>query len=337
MAQSIIVGLQGFSPESGEYALVSTEGLGGVILFKRNVQSAQQVWRLNRDLARAAVGAGQPPLFIMVDQEGGTVYRLPDPFIHGPDFCVLGDLSPQALHDHGFALGRQLTAAGFNWNLAPVMDVHGFSQGIMARRSLGADPDRVGELGVAFALGQQTAGCLAAAKHFPGLGRTTLDTHRHKPVVNLKLPDLRAMELKPFAAAIKAKVAGIMVCHAVFTALDPHNPASLSFLVMDKWLRRELGYEGLILTDDLEMGALRLEPALAAVAAYKAGADLLLICSQTEAAWRALDLLEEQFAAGHISAERINAGYERIMRVKAQLAAPFPSWAQLQKILDRKT
>ncbi len=336
LAQSLVVGLEGPRATPAELELVAKEGLGGVIHFRRNLGSPREVWELNDSLHRAARAAGRPPLFVMVDQEGGSVVRLKAPFTEGPDLRDLGRSGDaRLLRQHGVRVGAELVAAGFNWNLAPVMDVHAVEGGIMARRSLGSDPILVGELGVAYLQGLQATGCLGCAKHFPGLGRTTLDTHRERPRVELSAADLQAVELVPFRRAAQAGAAGIMVCHAVFTALDPQRPASLSPLVAGDLLRRDLGYEGLVLSDDLEMGAVAadLDPAEAAVRAYLAGCDLLLICHQAGYALEALDRLTALAEQGEISLERIQATASRLARAKGALPPPPADTRSLKKIL----
>lgn len=309
---------------------------GGVILFARNIVSPVQVWEFNYRLRRAAAEAGRPPLFVMVDQEGGSVARLAAPFTHGPDLAQLGSGSRSQLRDHGRRMGEELAAAGFNWNLAPVLDVHATCGGVMARRSLGKEPERVAELGTAYIQGMQDAGCLACAKHFPGLGRTTADTHHQRPRVELSRDELKAMELRPFVAAAKAGVAGIMVCHAVFTALDPDHPASLSPLVIQGVLRQELGYTGCVLSDDLEMGALAadMQPAQAAVAAYLAGCDLLLICRRSSLALEALDQLCRLADAGQITEQRIEQSVARLRALKSGLSPLPPDLSRLQDALN---
>jgi beta-N-acetylhexosaminidase len=336
LAQSLVVGLEGPSATPRELAWLSEEGLGGVILFSRNLGSPREVWELNHSLSLAAREAGRPTPFIMVDQEGGSVVRLKAPFTEGPDLAELGRQGEVAVMRHqGVRVGAELRAAGFNFNLAPVLDVHAVADGVMARRSLGADPVLVGELGTAYVQGLQAAGCLACAKHFPGLGRTTLDTHRERPRVELSRDELEEVELKPFRRAIAAGVAGVMVCHAVYEALDPGCPASLSPLVVDDLLRREMGFGGLIISDDLEMGALAadLTPAQAAVKAYLAGNDLLLICHHPEHALAALDELVGMAEAGEIDPARVAGSAGRIARFKAGLLPGGADFGLLEKIL----
>ncbi|MBI5524256.1 MAG: beta-N-acetylhexosaminidase [Desulfarculus sp.] len=336
LAQSLVVGFEGAWAGPESLALVAEHGLGGVILFSRNIEDPEQVWRLNRDLCQAALSAGRPTPFVMVDQEGGSVARLRAPFTDGPGFQELGQAGDaRALRDLGARLGAELTAAGFNWDLAPVLDVHAVSGGVQERRSLGPDPARVAELGAAFIGGMQAKGCLACAKHFPGLGRTTLDTHRERPQVDLSRAELEAVELVPFARAARAGVAGIMVCHAVFQALDPGQPASLSPLVIEGLLRQEMGFNGLVLSDDLEMGAVAadLDPASAAVAAYLAGCDLLLVCKHWDYALQALERLVEMALEGQIPPERIAQGAQRIARAKSGLHPGPGPLAHLQGLL----
>ena len=339
LAQSIVVGLPGPLAGDRELRLVGGEGLGGVILFSRNVESPAQVWELNYRLRRAAAEAERLPLFVMVDQEGGSVARLHEPFCDGPELAKLGAASEQELINHGARLGRELKAAGFNWNLAPVLDVNAVAHGIMARRSLGEDPETVAGLGAAFIAGQQGSGCLACAKHFPGLGRTTADTHRERPRVALSRSQLEAVEFKPFRRAAAAGVAGIMVCHAVFEALDPDHPASLSEAVIQGVLRNEFGFDGLVLSDDLEMGALaaEMEPDQAAVQAYLAGCDLVLVCQRADLALAALDRLVAMAEAGEIPQERLWATYNRIQAAKSRLDALPGDLAGLSAALNKKS
>lgn len=328
LAQSLVVGLAGPEPTPGELELVADPGIGGVILFARNVEAPRQVWELNRRLQEAAARAERDPLFIMVDQEGGSVARLHEPFTDGPDMAEVGAGWGEAgAFDHGARMGAELAAAGFNWNLAPVLDVHGVAGGIMARRSLGSDPTAVAGLGAAYIKGLQSSGCLACAKHFPGLGRTTADTHAERPRVGLSRDELQAVELAPFRAALAVGVAGVMISHAVFEGLDPVRPASLSPAVIEGLLRDQLGFGGLVLSDDLEMGALAAElPADQAVElAYMAGCDLLLVCRRAELAVAGLERLVARAQAGELAADRVAASAVRIASVKKNLApAPGP-------------
>ena len=335
LAQSLIIGMENPEPDPHTVELISRHAVGGVILFARNIVAPEQVWRLNSSLQQIAAAAGRPPLFIMVDQEGGSVARLRAPFIHEPDLCVLGHSDEKTLFTHGAQMGRELIASGFNWNLAPVVDVHCQDGGVMHKRSLGSDPLKVGKLAAAYINGLHSAACLSCAKHFPGLGRTSIDTHKLGVKVELTMQQMREVELPPFVAAMAARVSGILVGHATFSALDTHNPASLSSMVIDGLLRQQLQYNGLVLSDDLEMGAINLDPAKAAAAAYQAGSDLLLICRRSEFAVPALEEMTALACDGKISGERICASFDRIRRLKAGLPAMKP-FEVLRQILDKR-
>jgi beta-N-acetylhexosaminidase len=333
LAQSLIVGCPGLEIDRLSQKLIAEYGVGGIILFAANYASPFQLWKLTRQLQDCARQAGQPPLFIMADQEGGSVARLKAPFTHEKDFCAFGQCREEELYDYGLIIGQELRAAGINWNLAPVADVSPRSGGIMARRSLGCDPGRVGQLAAAYSKGLQAAGCLACGKHFPGLGRAALDTHQTEVSVDLCREELEANELQPFRCLIRAGVDGIMVGHARFRALDPDHPASLSRLLIEELLRASCGFSGLVLTDDLGMGAVPLSPARAALLAYQAGADLLLLCLTAEQAPATLDLLGQQYEQGRISEERIQSSHSRIMQVKSRLRDS-GSYEQLREILN---
>ncbi len=335
LAQSLVVGIPGLEARPEDLALVAEQGLGGIILFARNVESPVQVWQLCYDLRRAAAQADRPPLLMLVDQEGGSVARLRQPFTDGPDLAALGKADEPVLAAHGARLGRELKAAGFNWDMAPVLDVHAIEGGVMARRSLGGDPARVASLGAAFIQGMQGAGCLACAKHFPGLGRTTLDTHKERPTVELSRAELATVEWPPFVAASQAGVAGVMICHAVYTALDPEKPASLSATVIQEVLRGELGYGGMVLSDDLEMGAVvgGMSPEQAVVDAYIAGCDLILMCSQPELALAGLEMLVDMVMAGEIDPALVAERTRRIVQLKQGLEPLPPDLHVLRQVL----
>jgi beta-N-acetylhexosaminidase len=308
------------------------QGVGGIILFAANYASPFQLWNLTWQLQETARRAARPRLFIMVDQEGGSVARLKAPFTHEHDFSSFRQSGEEDMYAYGRQIGRELTGAGINWNLAPVVDVNLWPEGIMARRSLGNDPVRTGKLAGAYIRGLRAAGCMACAKHFPGLGRTDTDTHKLAVSVELGLKELAAIEFKPFRAAIKAGVDGVLVSHAIFRALDPDRPSSLSPLVIEGLLRRKWAFEGLVLSDDLSMGAVPLPPAQAAAAAYRAGTDLLLLCRSAQHAPRVLDLLAEEYKEGIISRDRLGAGIRRIAKAKAALPGN-TGYEELMKIL----
>jgi beta-N-acetylhexosaminidase len=343
--QMLLVGFRGAEPlDAAGRALPILEqiprlNLGGVILFDRdaqlgtpgrNVTGPEQLKRLNAALAQAARGAGMPPLFIAVDQEGGRVQRL-KPANGFPDSPAAADLCPDADADGqaalaaGTATGRMLRQAGFNLDFAPVCDVNVNPQNPVIGgigRSFSADPARVAACAGAFARGLRSAGVLSVAKHFPGHGSSTSDSH-------LGFTDVSATwsesELAPFSALIASGQADmVMTAHVFNERLDTRHPASLSRPVTTGLLRRRLGFTGVVVTDDLQMRAITdkygLKEALGL--AVNAGADLLLIGNnlayEEDAADKALGALMELVAEGSVSPARIRESAERIRALKAR-------------------
>ncbi len=335
IAQSFAVGLKGPSPEPEELELITQVGIGAVVVFSRNISSPLGIWEFNYGLRRAAAEAGKPPLMVMVDQEGGVVARLREPFTCAPGFDELGaSASEQQMYEHGLKVGRELKAAGFTWNLAPVVDVHLHPDGVMARRSLGSDPHRVARLAAAYTRGLRAGGVMACAKHFPGLGRTTADTHHRPAVINAGLEELEQVELVPFRAVVDAGAEGVMVSHAIVPALDPDRPGSLCPQVTG-WLRRELGGEVVVLSDDMEMAAATQggSVAQAAVEAYLAGCDMVLVCSRAEEAVGAIDELTRMASEGSLPLGVIKDKWARILRLKSSLAPLPPPAQELMELL----
>ncbi len=261
------------------FAAALAEGhRGGAILFRRNLSgSLGDVLALNASILAAAPRA-LPPL-IAVDQEGGRVARLGAPLLVLPPISVVG-----ALGDADFAerlaerQGAELAALGFTMNFAPVLDVHTRPENpIIGDRAFSRDPARVAELGVAWARGLERGGVMACGKHFPGHGDTTTDSHLELPRVEHARARLEAIELPPFAAAARAGIAALMTAHVVFPALDPAAPATLSTAIATD-LRSAIAFDGILVSDDLEMKAINVPVEESATRAIAAGCDMLLVC-----------------------------------------------------------
>lgn len=322
IGQLFILGLDGTSPSPSLRQFAARYGLGGVILFPRNVRGPTQLRRLTGAVAALA---GEPPL-ASVDQEGGRVARLGKPFTPFPSMGRLGRHGSEELAEAvGRAIGRELRAVGIAMNLAPVLDVHtNPANPIIGDRSLGGDPGLVSRLGTALSLGMMGAGVLPVGKHFPGHGDTDVDSHLALPVVRHGPERLRRVELSPFVAAIRAGIPALMTAHVLVPALDPDRPATLSPALLDGLLRGELGFAGAIISDDLEMGAIagRFPVAEAAVRFLEAGGDLCLICRpgphQEEAARAVLAAV----ASGRLSRQRIEAALGRIRGLRDRVAGP---------------
>ena len=287
-------------------------GLGGVILFARNLRTLEQICRLTAEVNTAA----SAPLLVGVDQEGGRVTRLPAPFLTAPAAAALGTADDPALTKSlARAVGRELLAAGFTWNLAPVLDVRtNPANPVIGDRAFSQDPDRVARHGVAAIQGLTESGVLATAKHFPGHGDTVADSHLTLPESLQSSSRWRAVEFVPFRRAIQAGVPLVLVAHLSCPALDPASPTSLSHPVITSILREELGFDGVVVSDDLEMSAIadRFDLGEAAVRFLEAGGDLALICHNTERQRAAVEAVEKAVQSGRLSEARLAASLERI-------------------------
>jgi beta-N-acetylhexosaminidase len=254
-------------------------GLGGVILFARNIEEPGQVAELARDLQSLG---GELPLWVSVDQEGGRVARLRAPFTEWPPMATLGRSGDEGLASRfAAALAAELSAVGITLDYAPVLDIHTNAKNpVIGDRALAEDAETVGRLGAAIIRGLQDNGIAACGKHFPGHGDTSADSHFELPVVEHSPDRIRRVEFVPFREAIKSNVAFIMTAHVLVPSLDEQKPATLSRTIVHGLLRDELGYEGVILTDDLEMRALAATYTVpdAAVEAIAAGCDGVLVC-----------------------------------------------------------
>jgi beta-N-acetylhexosaminidase len=323
------VGFQGTRASPEVLALVR-RGVHGVILFARNVEDAEQVAALVAELKRAA---GRP-LLVSVDQEGGRVARLraPHGFTELPPMRALGETGDAELaRAAGALVGEELRAVGIDQDYAPVVDVDtNPANPVIGDRSFSRDPAAVGRLGAAFAAGLQSAGVAACAKHFPGHGDTSQDSHKDLPRLPHALERLEAVELAPFRALARAGVASVMTAHVVFEALDPRRPATLSPEVM-RLLRERVGFDGCAISDDLEMKAVAEHFPLeeAAPGAIAAGVDALLVCHSAAVQERAIDLVRGAVERGRIPRERIAEAGARIARLlRFAGAAPDPAVAR---------
>ena len=323
------VGFHGTRPSPEVLELVR-RGVHGVILFGRNVEDAEQVAALVAELKRAA---GRP-LLVSIDQEGGRVARLraPQGFTELPPMRALGELGDAELaRAAGALVGEELRAVGVDQDYAPVVDVDtNPANPVIGDRAFSRDPAMVARLGAAFALGLQSAGVAACAKHFPGHGDTSQDSHKDLPRLPHDLERLERVELAPFRALAQAGVAAVMTAHVVFEALDPARPATLSPAVM-ALLRTRCGFQGCAVSDDLEMKAVAAHFALdeAASAAVAAGVDALLVCHSAAVQHRAIDAVRAAVEAGRLPASRVAEARARIAALLSYAGpAPDPAAAR---------
>lgn len=296
------------------------DGLGGIILFKRNLRDLEQICALTASLHRRAAG----PLLVGADQEGGRVVRLPPPFLPIPSAATLGRIDdPMLTREVACAVGRELRAAGFTWNLAPVLDVHTNPDNpIIGDRAFSDDPQRVARLALATVRGFEDAGILTTGKHFPGHGDTATDSHLTLPESMQPQDRWRTVEFLPFLEAIRAGIPSILVAHLNCPALDPATPSSLSRIVITDVLRGELGFDGVVVSDDLEMKAImaRFDVGEAAVRFLEAGGDLLLICREPARQRSAVAAVDAAVRTGRLSRRRLHESLDRLARFRARIS-----------------
>ena len=327
--QVLVGGFDGHEIPSDFEALVREGRVGGAILFSRNLSDLDQC----RDLVRALRAVPAPtPLVISVDQEGGKVQRLRAPFPELPPFRSFGQANRKsAAWEAGALLAKALRLLGFHQDFAPVLDVDSNPDNpIIGDRSAGADPSLVARIGAAFIDGMQDNGLAACGKHFPGHGDTDLDSHLALPRLAHERQRLDEIELVPFRAAARADVAAIMTAHIVFSALDPDHPVTLSPKVLLPLLRQELGFNGVIVSDDLEMKAIADNYGIsdAAVMAIAAGCDQLLICHQPSLVDQAHKALVDAVSGGQLSADRLFDAADRVTQLKRRYVLEAPAVAE---------
>jgi len=295
-AQRLIIGFEGTSPSEDFKHFVRQAPPAGFILFARNVEEPAQLLELNREL-RDLLPASLPPI-LSVDQEGGRVLRIRD--TAWPPMRWLGNADDLELtRAVAAAMAGELRAMGFNLDWAPVADVDSNPDNpIIGDRSFSRDPERVARHVLAFVQGLHAAGMMGSVKHFPGHGDTSVDSHLDLPVVEKDVPDLEHCELVPFQHAVAAGIEVVMTAHVVFPAWDEAHPATMSHHILKGWLRGQLGHQGIIVSDDMEMGAVRgrypLEMQLDL--ACRATVDLFLCCKELDLqmeAWETLIHLQE--------------------------------------------
>jgi beta-N-acetylhexosaminidase len=289
---------------------------GGIVLFRRNVGTLQAVARLTAELHALP---SQP--LVAIDHEGGRVMRLGEPFTQFPPAASIGRTrDAHRAFQVGHAMGEELASVGIDLSFAPVLDVHSNpSNPVIGDRAFGSDPELVADMGVALMRGLLTAGVIPCGKHFPGHGDTTEDSHLALPVVRRSRDELERRELAPFRRAIAAGVPMLMTAHVVYPGLDADHPATLSRKILTGVLREEMGFQGVVASDDLHMRAItdRHDIGSAAVAALAAGADVLLVCQELSQAMHARAAIEDALAGGGVRAETIAAAAARVQRLAA--------------------
>ena len=341
IGQLVITGFGGASLPGELRSLAADAGLGGVILFGRNIESPEQV----ADMACAVQALpGELPPWVGVDQEGGRVARLGAPFTRWPPMRALGRGDPALATRFGRAMACELRAVGVTLDYAPVLDVDTNADNpVIGDRALSGEAGQVVSLGAAVVDALQAGGVAACGKHFPGHGDTDADSHAELPIVPHAADRLRAVELQPFRAAVAAGVATIMTAHVLYPALDDRLPATLSRRIL-RVLRDEFGFDGLLLSDDLEMAAISARYAVeeAAVRAVEAGCDMVLLCgTDTDRQAAAIEALIHAVEQERLPRARVEEALARQERVKARFLAGARAWrpprsAELRELLGRE-
>jgi beta-N-acetylhexosaminidase len=325
VASPLWVGFEGTGLPAETARQLARGMAGGVVLFARNIESPAQVRALCREI-RSAAGRGNPLPLIAVDQEGGRVERFRDPpYTRFPParacsrFCCHGE---EAAGMFGAAVGEELRAAGVDVDFAPVLDVDTNPHNpVIGDRAFSDDPEEAASLGLAFALGLLSKGILPVAKHFPGHGDTSADSHKELPVVRAGRETLRRRELLPFRRAVRAGIPGIMTAHVVYPALDRSLPATLSAKILTGLLRGKMRFGGTIFSDALEMKAISERRGMgeAAVLAVRAGCDVALVCRGEDLQAEAFERLEREC--------RDEASFRRALSAAARRSGRLRAWA----------
>ncbi|OBZ17046.1 MULTISPECIES: beta-N-acetylhexosaminidase [Bacillales] len=321
IGQMVLVGLEGTTIQDDAKKMIEQYRIGGFILYKDNMTDAAQTLKLLNQL-KAANEANTAPLWLSLDQEGGKVSRMPEQFIKLPPAADVGRVNEAAYTKLiGEALGEEVHALGFNMDFAPVLDINSNPKNpVIGNRSFGADPDTVISHGMETMKAIQSKQVAAVVKHFPGHGDTSVDSHLDLPVVNKTRQQLEAFELLPFVRAIKQNADAIMVAHLLIPKIDEKYPASISKKIIKDMLRDDLGYEGVVITDDMTMGGIteHFNVGQAAVRSIQAGSDIILIGHDNAIQLSVLKALKQSARDGDIPKDMLDQSVYRILKLKAK-------------------
>ena len=316
VGQLLMIGIHGKTLNDDAKFMLNEYRVGGIILFDRNMESKDQVKSLIADINKTGKSAGLTPLFIGIDQEGGAVARMEDQLIKVPPAEELGKEPIEKAVSLAKQSGTELKDLGFNINFAPVADL-----GLTYGRSFSTNPDEVVRYASAVGKAYDEAGLWYSYKHFPGSGKTDVDLHADTSVVPVSKETLLNEDTKVFVDLIKQSkpnTYAIMVSHAMYPQIDPDHPSSLSKAIITDWLRKDMGYNGVVVTDDMDMGALAKHYTFGdmAVQSILAGSDILLVCHEYEHMQEAYNGLMKAVKDGRISKERLDESVKRILLMK---------------------
>lgn len=316
VGQLLMIGIHGKTLNDDAKFMLNEYRVGGIILFDRNMESKDQVKTLIADINKAGKSAGLTPLFLGIDQEGGAVARMDDKLIKVPPAEEVGKMPVEQAVSLAKQSGAELKDLGFNINFAPVADL-----GLTYGRSYSTSPDEVVRYAGAVGKAYDEAGLWYSYKHFPGIGKIDVDLHADTSIVPVSKETLLSEDTKVFIDLIKQSKPNtytIMVSHAMYPQIDPDHPASLSKAIITDWLRKDIGYNGVVVTDDMDMGALAKHYTFGdmAVQSILAGSDILLVCHEYEHMQEAYNGLMKAVKDGRISKERLDESVKRILLMK---------------------
>lgn len=317
IGQLFIVGFEGETVNDEIVDLISNRKVGGLILFARNIVNSSQLIELNNSLRKIQ---SDIPLFISVDEEGGLVSRVPNEFEALPSSGEIGNYNSEEIsYKVGAIIAKELKALGFNMDFAPVLDINSNPNNtVIGERAFGDNADIVTRLGIKTMEGIRDGGIIPVVKHFPGHGDTDVDSHYGLPIVTKTLDELNSLEFIPFKEAINNGADVVMISSIILSSIDSENPSTMSEKVMTDILRGDLGFDGVIATDDMTMAAIMDNYNLtdAVVMSIKSGADLVLVCHGYDNILNSILAVKDAVNSGIISEERIDESVDRILKLK---------------------
>lgn len=323
IGQLVMAGIDEYTNDNHSQSLIVNYHVGGFVLLKQNIRDANQMLSLINSL-KETNSVNKIPLFLSIDEEGGRISRMPGEFTKIPTSQQIGTLNDEGLsYQIGSIIGEELRSFGLNMNFAPVLDVNSNPRNpVIGDRAFGDEPGLVSRLGIQTMKGLQEQNIISVVKHFPGHGDTSVDSHMGLPAVNHDLDRLKSLELVPFAAAIENKVDVIMTAHILLPKIDGDHPASFSSRIISELLRKDMNFEGVVITDDLTMGAIveNYDIGEVAVESIKAGSDMILVCHDYPKEEAVIQALQQAAETGDISLDRIDQSVYRILKLKEKYA-----------------
>ncbi|WP_085520684.1 beta-N-acetylhexosaminidase [Tuberibacillus sp. Marseille-P3662] len=319
IGQMIIAGISGTTLNAHTKDLMNTYQVGGLIFYANNLETPQQTIQLLNQI-KSKNAQKRLPLLLGVDQEGGRISRLPGDITDLPTNKKIGSINQsQFSYKVGTLLGQELKAFGFNLDFAPVLDVNSNPNNpVIGDRSFGNNPDIVSKLGIQTMKGIQSQNIVPVVKHFPGHGDTSVDSHLQLPKVNKSLKELKRLELIPFTRAVENGADAVMAAHILLPKIDDEYPASMSKKILTGILRKQLNFDGVVMTDDMTMKAITNNFGIgeAAVKSVKAGSDMILVAHDYQKIVSTIDALKAAVQKGTITEKRINTSVKRIIQLK---------------------